>query len=167
MSSHNSNRMGFTDVLQIEMMIEGEIGERPGEQSDEDRSEKCSRNHWKREDAQAWRSLLRISNSLTSRKFQMIVLKEEKERSRAIALLSDRITLDKFHRWMRRSWIAWRLKLSSTLVNGQIQRWMRETRNRMRNAKSQCIDRIWNELITERDWRRTQIQSIDGFYWPE
>ena len=51
----------------------------------------------------------------------------------------NHLTWLKSKRWTSRSWIAWRLKLSSTLVYGQNHRWTRETKKRIKKTNNQCI----------------------------
>ena len=56
--------------------------------------------------------------------------------------------------------MAWRLKLSSTLVNGQINKWMHASRNRMTNANNQCMSNLKNSII---HWLcRTYVMCIFG-----
>jgi hypothetical protein len=57
------------------------------------------------------------------------------------------LTFDILKRWIRRSWIACKLKLSSTFVYGQINKWIRHPINKRMNAKNQCI--IYLKLLQE------------------
>lgn len=71
----------------------------------------------------------------------------EKQNDALTFVFSSIFTLERSKRWTRRSWIAWRLKLSSTFVNGQIHRWTKQTKNNMRKAKNQFIrSEIMNEI---------------------
>ena len=69
----------------------------------------------------------------------MIVLKYKTDSYFFSFLSMVNLTFDMFKRWMSRSWIACKLKLSSTFVNGQTNRWMRQTLKRRTNANNQCI----------------------------